>query len=433
MKYLLLILFPIFLFSNEIAYDYNIFEESDNIYELIYNFSVPSKYITYKQIEGKLTGKIEFNIVLKNMNNDKFVKDNWTSTSYISNEEKINREMLLLDQSLFRLSPGNYEISIVIMDLFSSKKYAYTDTLHLKDIPSAPHISNLMFGITVKKDSSNGKFTRNGYAIIPNPSATTSILNPLLYFYTEYYKFPDNKKYRIMYKISQDNDTLQEIKGDSGFTYPQTFFNISAINTAKLKDGKYTITLQLSYDSTTINTSREFFKSSSISHTVSNKYHLSDREFKYFDKIEYIASSEEISKYKSLSEKGKYNFLIYFWEARDPDTTNNKLEALDEYIKNIEFVNKKYSTGNETGYDSPRGRIYLKYGVPDEELTVPSSTGYQSYESWIYYNNGGMQFIFADIKGYGKYELIYSSEIDEDIPYNWQNYIDTDIIRFKRD
>jgi hypothetical protein len=45
---------------------------------------------------------------------------------------------------------------------------------------------------------------------------------------------------------------------------------------------------------------------------------------------------------------------------------------------------------------------------------------------------GGIQFIFSDISGIGKYELVYSSTEDEFFDPNWRQYIDEEFIKKQR-
>ncbi len=431
--FLILLLIPLFLTSAQVSVDYNFFDAGKGIYELLANISVPSNLIKYENMEGKLTGKLEINFIIKNLENNKTAKDVWNTSSYISKNEKINKKMSLIDNTSFFLAPGKYEMSTIIIDLFSNNKYLVIDTITLPAIDTLPHMSDIMLCMSVQRDTTNSRFTRNGFKLIPNPSGETTVLNPMIYIYSEYYNFPPDKDYTITLYVMQNQDTIQTINAKKGKTISEPFINIAGISTLGLKDGFYTLVCEIKYDSIVLKKEKPFSKSSEITYESVVKYNLSNKELQYLDKIEYIANSQELSKYQSLDEKGKYNFLLYFWESRDPDTTNNVLEALDDYIKKIEYVNKKFTSGGEEGYYSDRGKIYLKYGEPDEEFTTPSSTGYRAYESWIYYSNGGMQFVFSDIKGLGKYELIYSSEIEEEIPYNWETYIDPTIIKFKRD
>ncbi len=433
--YFFLILFISFiLFADDFSTDCVAFDAGKGIWDVLCNIDIPAKNIAYMEIEGKLTGIIEINIIVKNINTDKIASTNWESRSIISKMEEINQKLSLIDNASFILSPGEYEFIYIIEDKQSNSKMSKKDTMILDNIEEIPFMSDILLGLSVKIDSTNSKFARNGYTIIPRPSHHTTNLNPFLIIYAEFYNFAEGKDYAIDYFITNDNgDTIMNLAGKRDITVGDAFFNIGGVNTIGLKDGTYNLIVSITVDNLILSKKQRISKSSFLANIITSKYDLTDKQLKYYGMIEYIASESQLKQYNKLNKIGKHNYLIKFWENRDVNPNNNKLEALDKHIKNIEFVNKRFSSGLQEGYESDRGRIYIKYGSPDEDMTVPSSSGYKSFENWIYYSGGGIQFVFADIKGFGKYELVYSSLIDEPIPVNWRNYVDLNIIRFHRD
>ena len=139
------------------------------------------------------------------------------------------------------------------------------------------------------------------------------------------------------------------------------------------------------------------------------------------------------------------------WRETDPspDTAENEWHA--EFLKRVEIANARFSVFGP-GMLSDRGRVYIRYGEPDEtkveRLPVADRTlGYalgdqipkasrdaltktdqgapdfRPYEIWTYnlrgreigrhYGmseiNSGMKFVFVDDHGYGEYTLRYSS------------------------
>ncbi|MEO0234019.1 MAG: GWxTD domain-containing protein [candidate division WOR-3 bacterium] len=430
---LILTFFSINIFAN---YDVSItsFKAQDNIHQIFYDIQFYAKDITYKNVDGKNTGILHFKIFVKNLETSQEIYDEWNSKSYISQSEQLNREMFLLDRSSFILSPAKYEIRSLIVDSFSKKEFSKIDTIILEPFDSKPTISNILVGYTVKKDSMEGKFTRNGYSVTPNPSKIFTLVNPLIYLYFEIYNL-HNKEYTLDYLIYDTKDSLiTTIKGEKKISPPFDFVVNNFFNTLGFKDGKYRLDVKIKYDDKEISQSTNFEKISNLYPGKESKYILTEEEMKYYSLIDYIATPSELTQFKSIKdEKAKHNFLINFWERRDIDKTNDKLESLKDFIVKVKYVRKNFSSGGEDGYLSARGRIYLKYGPPDETLLVPMSKGSKNYDSWIYYSKGGMQFIFMDIKGFGKYELIYTNVMEEEIPQNWSNYIDDyNIIQFYR-
>lgn len=432
--FFLIFLIPFILFADDFSTDCVAFDAGKGIWDVLCNIDIPAKNIIYLETEGKLTGIIEISIIVKNINTNKTATTNWESRSIISKIEEINQKLSLVDNASFILSPGQYEFTYIVEDKQSNNKMSKKDTIMLHHIEETPFMSNILLGLSVKIDSTNSKFARNGYTIIPRPSHHTTNLNPFLIIYAEFYNLAEGKEYAIDYFITNNNgDTIMNLAAKRDTTVGDAFFNIGGINTIGLKDGSYNLIVSITLDNLMLSKKIRISKSSFLTNIVTSKYKLTDKQLKYYDMIKYIASESQLKQYNKLNKIGKHNYLIKFWENRDANPNNNKLEALDKHIENIEFVNKRFSSGLQEGYESDRGRIYIEYGLPDEDMIVPSSSGYKSFENWIYYSGGGIQFIFTDIKGFGKYELVYSSLIDEPIPVNWRNYVDLGIIRFQRD
>jgi len=65
----------------------------------------------------------------------------------------------------------------------------------------------------------------------------------------------------------------------------------------------------------------------------------------------------------------------------------------------------------------------VKYGAPTAIEPHMFDTGYNPYEVWSYNNipgEGQAQFIFADLDGFGTFELIHSSVSGERKLSNWR-------------
>jgi GWxTD domain-containing protein len=155
--------------------------------------------------------------------------------------------------------------------------------------------------------------------------------------------------------------------------------------------------------------------------------YFTEEEMQYYARIEYIASSSELSEYHSYADTGKVEFLKRFWAKRDSDPQTPENEGLGEFINRIKYVEDKFSTPFKTGYKTDRGRIYVKYGPPDVEERHQFESDYKPYEIWDYYSYGGYKFIFSDMGGDGEFYLIYSSTPREPSLSNWKKHVPDDV------
>ncbi|MFO8062873.1 MAG: GWxTD domain-containing protein [bacterium] len=429
----ILLILSVIILNADISVDINRFDAGKGIWEVVCNIAYPSRMLEYTREEGKLIALLNIDIIIKDTETGNTVTDSWTTSSIISKTEQITKEMSLIDQSAFLLSEGSYEITFIFTDIKSENTHQKVQSIDLGAVPQGPFMSDMMIALSIEQDTSGGRFTRNSYRVVPNPSHETTALNPYLFIYSEFYNLPTQRPFSLYFTVlDNENDTVYSLPAKTGVTAGNAFIDVAAVNTLALKSGQYRLLSTLVSDSISVSNSVDFTKSDRISKKQLSKYELTDEQIEYYGRIEYIARPSELRELSKLNDAGKHNFLIRFWEERDPNPNNNRLEALDEFISRIKYADKKFSSGSSQGYETDRGRIYIKYGEPDEEMVIPHPRGFKSYENWIYYSQGGMQFVFTDIDGFGDHELVYTNVEEEDIPANWRNYVDTDIIRFSR-
>jgi len=154
---------------------------------------------------------------------------------------------------------------------------------------------------------------------------------------------------------------------------------------------------------------------------------MSDVEYSEFrDVISIIASPEELGIYDILSSRGKILFLDKFWQRRDihPETPDNEFK--DQFLARVEYSEINFTTPFKKGYTTDRGRVYVRYGKPDEiedkSIGVESvrsfdDTEWQSsaYVAWKYHGKSEKKgkhalFVFEDTTGDGDYLIFASTE-----------------------
>src|SRR5437660_3143248 len=104
-------------------------------------------------------------------------------------------------------------------------------------------------------------------------------------------------------------------------------------------------------------------------------------------------------------------FIEAFWRRRDPDPDTEANEYREAYYERIAYVNEHFTSGIP-GYKTDRGRVYLKYGKPNEVESHPAGGAYQRdpsegggststypFERWFYRNipgRSGPEIEFVD-------------------------------------
>jgi GWxTD domain-containing protein len=141
----------------------------------------------------------------------------------------------------------------------------------------------------------------------------------------------------------------------------------------------------------------------------------------------YIAESGELSPWQSdMSLEAKRRFLTNFWQKRDPTPGTAKNERREVFYEAIAYANREYKEGGRrsvAGWRSDRGRIFARYGAPDDVLRRQNEGRAPPYEVWRYSKGKGAYYIFADRTGFGAYQLIYSNDLREPGVPSWPDVI----------
>lgn len=138
---------------------------------------------------------------------------------------------------------------------------------------------------------------------------------------------------------------------------------------------------------------------------------------KYFEGIENLADQEmldylfeeqqviltpvELNRFESASYDTKKKLFKIFWKQRDPDPSTPENERLMEHFRRVKFARENFHFTAPPYYDD-RGKIYIKYGPPDDRYNAPVGTlPAKDNESWSYESvQRGLVFDFVSEGGY---------------------------------
>ena len=145
---------------------------------------------------------------------------------------------------------------------------------------------------------------------------------------------------------------------------------------------------------------------------------------KSLEHIEIIATEAEWNRARSIQDLDeKRHFLMEFWWLRDPDPSTPSNEFREDFYGRLQYANERYSVGGTEGWQTDRGRTLIKYGPPTAIEPHLYDRGYKPYELWEFSNipgEGQALFVFADINGFGEFELIHSTVAGERKLANWR-------------
>ena len=370
------------------------------------------------------------------------IRHRWQAQHQARSSDEARPGQLLFTQQQFQVPVGEYKFAIRVEDL--NRDVFSTRLLQLRVDPYPPGLclSDLELASLIERDTSLTQFSKNNFKVIPNPGTLYGMGMPVVYSYSEIYNLtsPSDSSYTVLYRVLDGNS--REVKVAPRKIHRimgRSLVEVNALNIAALPSGSYSLEQRVMDQASgqVASNLRRFFvyreKDASATAVeagvnfdalVAHYRTLSEKELDAeFETTRYIASDEERTIYAASNEDGKREFVVRFWSKRDqtPETAVN--EFRESYLARVAFANRSFK-GLRDGWKTDMGRVLLMYGYPSEIERVPSSGETRAYQAWKFYDlEGGADFEFVDIKGWGNYELVNSTARNELQDPDWERWL----------
>ncbi len=123
--------------------------------------------------------------------------------------------------------------------------------------------------------------------------------------------------------------------------------------------------------------------------------------------------------------------LISQYFARSGLSGAGKSNLYEEYTARLAEVDRLFSERQlkRSGVHTDRGRIFMKYGAPDDKTSVETQDRH-NVEIWKYTRQRNLRFLFLDTTGFGNLALIATSDPNEPTLPDWADRLgDTQVER----
>lgn len=321
-------------------------------------------------------------------------------------------------------------------------------------------LSDLQFAWQVDRRPTEPHFEKRGFDVVPNPGRAYGLYQDTLSAYYEVYDPLAGGG--AMVARAQIRDDQGRAMGESVDTLaapylPGIWIGTPRLPVSKLPPGTYD--LALSVQSTD---GRRQAAMSRPFNVIWSDLSWGRAEQDILDEARTLLSEEEYDRFRELQAGDRETYLANFWTAHDPSPTTARNELREVFLQRVEYANRNFREF-EKGMRSDRGRVYVRFGPPDEitrevlptpgttlsEVLDPGDPGMSSlidsrsshsgstdqtqgdfhnvdtrpYEIWKYTRQGdplflereritpndGLTFIFVDDAGVGRYTLRYSN------------------------
>ena len=339
------------------------------------------------------------------------------------------------------LKPDKYNLKVEYLDLnnelittpVSNEITVKLLKLEAKDIV----ISNIQIADFINTTKTKNQFSKYGFDVFPHLGNYLSNECSILPFYYEIYsKDKMNSKSKITYNIiHKESNTIYYKSLDSsivikGFLTPVAH----AIDIKDLPTGTYDLSIDFQNNQLKTNNKFEFYRYNDSNSNYENTAKILDPNFhkslktdslsfyaKSLMPIMYNDDQKILLKLLKENDSSKIrNFIETFWISTSP---MNTFEEWLKYKNQVLLIEKLYKTHNVHGFETERGRVYLKYGPPTTIKTKETSPSEYPYEIWQYdkiKNFANKRFVFynPDVVG-NNFRLLHSDMLGEIKNFKW--------------
>lgn len=376
----------------------------------------------------KDTAEFKVTTHLENSTGKIVFSNSWKKKALLPQDAEGIGNLALYDQWYQILKPGQYEGHVMIEGQNSGKKGQAVFNLKIPNLKA--NISQVQFASGVGESNTIpedqlGNFNKSGRKVYPNPSRRYGILNPTLYIYYELYELNNipGDSITVQYSLINSNDKkVVKIHPPMNIGIKDEDLSIiHGLKVANVPSGIYYLTIKV------LNKNREEIVSNSRKLEIIQKDYfnkttsLTEEKLQIFGNLlKHLSSSKIYQNYENMNPETKTNFLARFFSNKDPNPDTPQNEYVSELLNRYQNANRNFSWANREGWNTDRGRVLIKYGIPDEIEKHDFELDQDPYHVWLYRRERIIRFVFGDLQGNGRFILLHSNLEEEVQNYNWQ-------------
>jgi GWxTD domain-containing protein len=338
---------------------------------------VSNDQLTFVEMDGGLEGKLRFEVALFDSLGDVAGEsEREVTVGAASADDASDRGIIQVLQSKVVVPPGTYTARIILKDLNARKKeilsfirgdYRSGEIELVVESPAFPSggisLSDVEFARSLRRIY-EGSFHKSGFEVMPNPHRRYGLLLAELPIYFEVYDLREaHREDTLLVRYSIINRPGREIYGtENPIDLRGNVVGSTALfDITSLPAGSYLLSLSLvgREGEVLARSQRKFDVAWSI-------YSWGRHEIEALGDLTYIFTHDEMETFKSLSPGDQEGFLRSLWVDIDPSPGTVENEALIEHFRRVKYADQNYASAKNRGALSDRGRLYIKYGPPDD-------------------------------------------------------------------
>lgn len=382
---------------------------------------------------GKYQASLEVTLIFKQKDEIKdFRKYNLLSAEVADTLESIPN---FIDQQRIPLPYGIYQMELSLKDKNSSEPpLELADMLSMEYDLSKLRFSDFQFVESFTKTEKENVLSKSGYDLVPFVGDFFPEEINALSFYIELYgldqKVGQGEDFIFWYYLEsfETNISFDDFTKFQRQKAAPVNVLLTALPIRELPSGNYNLVVEArNKENEVLIMNKIFFQRSNprvqinlkdiesvdITSTFAEKIADPDSLGFYLESLLPISSGLEkqfiTNVTKSSEIKKMQQFLFNFWQNRNPDYPDHEWAR---YKKEVLKVEDAFATRIKHGFETDQGRIWLKYGVPDNVEESKHEPSAYPYIIWHFYHLGDQtnkRFVFYNPHLVGtEYILLHS-------------------------
>lgn len=387
--------------------------QEQDIYYLEFNCGIPYQELRYETIDSAIVARAKLAFKLVSLDRPDSLSDTlYRQFTIPSFQYAAKQQLSFIIQFGLHIPAGNFRY---IVGIASGDKRGSVQR-EIKIDRGNYRMSDILLAEKIAFDTVGSELRKGDLKVYPHPSHRFNERYENIYLYYEIYDVAvDTNHFRINYIIKDSTrQIIAQIPRQVGKQYESQAINF-ALSTKDFDSGEHLLTIELRDEENQLLAQKE----TSFEIVRTTRKELDFEGMPYYEEIEYFLTQREYRDFLNFSKDGKKRYLKRFWSQHN----------YYEIARRFEYAAENFREGNVPGHEVDRGRVYIKYGEPDEiQKSVISVELAKPYEFWEYYN--GYKFIFLDIRETNEYTLVWTNASDEQSQPSLYQYVPESLLGY---
>ncbi len=406
--------------------------------------NVPWRALTFAQAGAQATAHFETTLEVKDAQGTVLATQSWADSvrgAALSSAGMMRASSI--EHGTLNLKPGRYVFTMRVKDTASGKVVSGVDTVEA--FASEPRHSDLVVAASIASLSADSAapaaaLRRGELVVLPNLEGAVTAEQPNVPLFAELYNSAAQPETaQAVVRITSDAGFHHETPPRVRIVEPGIGVEALAMNLTGLPPGDYELHLEWKYANETAAAGQPIrmlpMGAGEVTLAAPDAYDAMDvaQLDSVFGPLRYVATDDEKAAFDLAKDAGsKRRVLREFWTAHAKAAGEAPAEFKSELEERVQYVNRNFrppAARNRKkpvqGWQTDRGRIYIMLGAPADKMVSQERGGAltRRWEAWKYAQGRGDIYLFVDVSGFGRYEMLYTTNPYIPSDPSWQNYL----------